>query len=67
MDEFPICAGIRARDERKYTFLEQINDWVATVGHLGRDGDLLLLLAVGSSCWTRRALGMGNQCPADDS
>lgn len=45
---------------------EQIKDWVVTAEHLGRGGDLLLLLAVASSCWTRKALGMGNQCPTED-
>lgn len=34
---------------------EQIKDWVVIAGDLGRDGDLLLLLAVGSSCCTGRA------------
>lgn len=46
---------------------EQIKNWVITSGHLGRDGELLLLLlAVDSSCCTRKALGMGNHCPAED-
>lgn len=33
---------------------EQVKDWVVTVGDLGRDGDLLLLLAVDSSRCTGR-------------
>ena len=45
---------------------EQIKDWIVTAGHLGRDGDLLVLLAVDSFCWTGKALGMGNQCPTED-
>lgn len=46
---------------------EQIKDCVVTAGHLGRDGDLLLLLlTMDSSCWTRKTLGMGNQCLTED-
>lgn len=45
---------------------EQIKDRVVTAGHPGRGGDLLLLLAVDSPRCTGKALGMGNQHPAED-
>lgn len=54
MDGLPICAGIWARDGSSIP--EKIKDWVVTAGHLGRDGFI----------WSRKALGMGNQCPVED-
>lgn len=63
---FPSVQGYMQRGMGAVCLPEQIKDWVVIAGHLGRGGDLLLLLAVDSSSCTGKALGTGNQCPAED-